>query len=88
MSKKSFSRGFDLLLGEDETPKVHNEPNNTLEKEPEIRATFQITPQQFEDIKAIAYWERKKMKDLMKEVFSLYINEYKKEKGEIKKTRH
>lgn len=80
MSKKSFIGGFDSLLGEHQIKNMSAKKN----KEEEVRATFQFTTHQLKDIKAIAYWERKKLKEIMNEALSSYIDKYVKEKGNIK----
>lgn len=81
MRKKSFLGGFDLLLGEEQSIKE----KNNLKKDEEVRATFLFVPQQLADIRSIAYWERKKLKEIMREALYLYIDKYIKEKGEIEK---
>jgi hypothetical protein len=80
MGKKSFRGGFDSLLGEQPRKKESIISPN----EQEVTATFQFKSQQLNDIKAIAYWERKKIKDVLKEALLSYIEKYIKENGNIK----
>lgn len=77
MTKKNFKTSFDSLLGED-LPKQNNK-NITKE----IRATFIVREFNLEKLKAISYWERKKIKNVLDEALSTYIELYEKEKGAI-----
>ena len=89
MTKKNLS-GLDALLGE-ENPKKDIKGKEKKEKieakntDIEQRATFVIYSSVLENIKAIAYWDRKKQKDVLHEALSEYISKYKKKHGEIKK---
>jgi hypothetical protein len=42
-------------------------------KEGETRATIIVTHEQLEQIKAVAYWERRKIKDAIGEAFDMYL---------------
>jgi len=85
MAKKSFKSGFDSLLGDN----VDNSPENSKiavksrKQKSEIRATFILSEDHHNSIKAISYWERKMLKDILYEALEAYISEYKKNKGEI-----
>ena len=85
MTKKNFKAGFDSLLGdsEDHPPKNSKSVVELRKQLPEIRATFIISEDQHNTIKAISYWERKMLKDILYEALEAYIAEYKKDKGEI-----
>lgn len=94
MGKKEFKTGLDqLLLGsnsgyEQEIPEVQN----IIEEEKEVRATFIIKEVQLNEIKALAYWQRKQIKEIINEAFTLYVSNYPKEDfniamNEYKKTR-
>ena len=78
MAKKSFKTSFDSLLGENKS-KISKKSNNK-----EIRATFIVKEHNIEKLKAIAYWERAKIKDILNQALSNYIEAYEKEKGHIK----
>ncbi len=50
----------------------------------EIRATFIVTDNILEKVKAIAYWERLNIKEVVQEAFQDYIAAYEKKNGVIK----
>jgi hypothetical protein len=85
MVKKNFKAGFESLLGdsEDHPPKSSKNLAGLKKSLPEIRATFIISEDHHNTIKAISYWERKMLKDILYEALEAYIAEYKKDKGEI-----
>lgn len=85
MAKKNFKAGFESLLGdsEDHPPKSIKSVVELRKQQPEIRATFIISEDHHNTIKAISYWERKMLKDILYEALEAYIAEYKKNKGEI-----
>lgn len=85
MAKKNFKAGFESLLGnsEDYPPKTNKSIAVSRKPLPEIRATFIISEDHHNTIKAISYWERKMLKDILYEALEAYIAEYKKDKGEI-----
>jgi hypothetical protein len=78
MTKKSFKTSFNLLLDEDRS-KIKKKSDSK-----EIRATFIVKEDNIEKLKAIAYWERDKIKNILNEALSKYIELYEKEKGIIK----
>lgn len=80
MAKKSFKLGFESLLSSDD--REYNRKDNNLQKN-EIRATFIISSEQLEKIKAISYWERKMIKTVLWEALDKYITQYNTENGEI-----
>jgi hypothetical protein len=94
MSKKNFSGGLSSLLGE--TPVVENqiakEKTNRIitktsqegTKENETRATFIVNEDLLEKIKAVAYWERKLLKDVINSAIEDSLTKYVKKNGEIK----
>jgi hypothetical protein len=53
-------------------------------KEEETRATFIVNEQSLEKIKAVAYWERQSIKDVIAEALRVYIQEYEQRTGPIK----
>ena len=75
---KNFKTSFDSLLGEGKS-KIKKK----LEDK-EIRATFIVNKHNIEKLKAIAYWERNKIKNILNQALSNYIELYEKENGEIK----
>lgn len=96
MSKKDFKGGLDSLLGESPTvgrgrPKGATAPAREVTKTSqegtkgsETRATFIVNEDQLEKLKAIAYWDRLMIKDVVAKAFEEYIARYEKKTGEIK----
>ncbi len=94
MSKKSFTGGLDSLLGDQpQRPKRGRPATSTREitkssqegtKEGETRATFIVKEELLEKLKAIAYWDRMKIKDVIASALEEAVNKYEKKNGEIK----
>ena len=94
MSKKNFSGGLNSLLGEQtEKPKRGRPVTQTKEitkssqegtKLNETRATFIINEDLLEKLKAIAYWERSLIKDVVNTALQDVVNKYEKKSGAIK----
>ncbi|HJD59406.1 MAG TPA: hypothetical protein LFW20_01835 [Rickettsia endosymbiont of Omalisus fontisbellaquei] len=77
MSKKDFKTGFDSLLSSDKPTKT------TISNERTIHASFVVNSSYVEKLKAISYWDRKKIKDVVNEAFKNYIELYEQENGPI-----
>ena len=83
MSKKTFKLkgGFEYLL-ENDPPKTRTnaeqKQNVTIQK-----ITIRAEEDKIEKIKDIAYWERKKISDVIRESLEIYIQKYIEEKGDI-----
>lgn len=77
MTKKNFRTSFDSLLGED----LPKQKKKNITKE--IRATFIVKESNLDKLKAVAYWERKAIKNVLDEALNAYIEIYEKEKGSI-----
>jgi hypothetical protein len=86
--KKSFSKGMDSLLGgtNDSTKKLGRPKVNTREitktsqsgtKAGETRATFIMNEDQLEKVKAIAYWDRVSIKDVLSQAIDDYLDKKK-----------
>ena len=94
MSKKSFTGGLDSLLGDQpQRPKRGRPATSTREitkssqevtKEGETRATFIVKEELLEKLKAIAYWDRMKIKDVIASALEDAVAKYEKKNGEIK----
>lgn len=91
MSKKSFSSGLDSLLGDNIKEKEQKKPVKEVFKtsqigtlETETRATFIVNEELLEKIKAIAYWDRLLIKEIINKSFSDTIEIYEKNNGKIK----
>ena len=96
MSKKDFSGGLSSLLGDrEEKPKQGRPKTSTRKitnssqegtKENETRATFIVNEDHLEKVKAIAYWERIKIKEVVDNALAEAIAKYEKKNGPVKPT--
>lgn len=94
MAKKDFSGGLSSLLGEQpEKPKVGRPKTNFREitkssqegtKENETRATFILNEDLLDKLKAVAYWDRVTIKQVVNTALEEYLSRYEKKNGEIK----
>ena len=66
----SLNNGINTLLGEAPQKK------EKLEKRKETRATFVITEEILQELKDLAYWERKTQKELLEEALLDLFNKY------------
>ena len=94
MSKKNFTGGLNSLLGDQpEKPKRGRPVTQTKEitkssqegtKENETRATFIINEELLDKLKAIAYWDRKLIKEVVDTALQDAVSKYEKKNGDIK----
>jgi hypothetical protein len=95
MSKKDFKGGLSSLLGDQAQakPKIgrpksnFKEIRNTTEigtKENESRTTFILNNDLQEKIKAIAYWDRLTIKDVVNSALLEAVAKWQKKNGEVK----
>ena len=94
MSKKNFTGGLNSLLGDQpEKPKRGRPVTQTKEitkssqegtKENETRATFIINEELLDKLKAIAYWDRVLIKDVVNTALQDVVAKYEKKNGVIK----
>ncbi len=94
MSKKNFTGGLNSLLGDQpEAPKRGRPVTQTKEitkssqegtKENETRATFIINEELLDKLKAIAYWDRVLIKDVINSALQDIVAKYEKKNGVIK----
>ena len=93
MSKKNFTGGLNSLLGDNDKPKRGRPKTSTREitkssqegtKEKETRATFIVNEELLEKLKAIAYWDRKLIKEVVDTALQEAVAKYEKKSGEIK----
>lgn len=90
MKKKDFKKGFSGLLGEGESSPSKaigeiQEIKKLVKKETaEKRATFIVSTNQLDALKAIAFWDRRLLKDILYDSLEQYISTYQKKNGEIK----
>ena len=94
MSKKNFTGGLSSLLGEKpDSPKRGRPVTQTKEitkssqegtKENETRATFIVNEELLDKLKAIAYWDRVLIKDVVNTALQEAVAKYEKKNGDIK----
>ena len=94
MSKKSFTGGLNSLLGDQtDKPKRGRPKTSTREitkssqegtKEKETRATFIVNEDLLDKLKAIAYWDRKLIKEVVDTALQDAVDKYEKKNGDIK----
>jgi tyrosyl-tRNA synthetase len=94
MSKKSFTGGLSSLLGDQpDKPKRGRPVTQTKEitkssqegtKENETRATFIVNEELLDKLKAIAYWDRVLIKEVVNTALQEAIEKREKKSGEIK----
>ena len=94
MSKKNFTGGLSSLLGEKpDSPKRGRPVTQTKEitkssqegtKENETRATFIVNEELLDKLKAIAYWDRVLIKDVVNTALQETVAKYEKKNGDIK----
>jgi len=94
MSKKTFTGGLSSLLGDQpEKPKVGRPVTQFKEitkssqegtKENETRATFIVNEELLEKLKAIAYWDRLLIKDVINTALQEAVAKYEKKNGAVK----
>ncbi len=94
MSKKDFTGGLNSLLGEQpDNPKRGRPVTQTKEitkssqegtKDNETRATFIVNEDLLEKLKAIAYWDRVLIKDVVNTALQEIVAKYEKKNGDIK----
>jgi len=91
MSKKSFTGGIESLLSpQSEKPQKRGRPKTQTKKVEksseegtkagETRATFIVTKDLLEQVKALSFWERKQIKDTIGEALEAYV---KSKKGKL-----
>ena len=81
MRKKDFKSGLNILLGEDKAPETaKREITKTSQigtKPNETRATFIINEDTLEDLKALAWYERKTIKQVLNEALEGHLKKNK-----------
>lgn len=85
MAKKNLSGGINSLLG-DQTEKKQAEESASKKgtKPGETRATFIVKEEDLDKLKAIAYWERLLIKDVVEDALLEAIKNYERKNGAIK----
>jgi ACT domain-containing protein len=94
MSKKSFTGGLNSLLGDQPEKQKRGRPKTSTReitkssqegtKEKETRATFIVNEDLLEKLKAIAYWDRVLIKDVINTALQDTVAKYEKKNGEVK----
>ena len=76
MAKKQFSNNFQNIFSPTETHLLKEEFIKTPEDNDDKiqRTTLLLSRQTYKKIKAIAYWQRKQIKDIIEEAIATYLN--------------
>ena len=77
MSKKDFKAGLDLIF-QPSTPEPQEENRSNDQRhspEKEVRATFILSESQINTIKALAFWQRKQIKQVIQESLEMYFSQ-------------
>lgn len=94
MSKKNFTGGLNSLLGDQPEKPKRGRPKTSTRvvtkssqegtKEKETRATFIVNEELLDKLKAIAYWDRVLIKDVVNTALQETVAKYEKKNGDIK----
>lgn len=94
MSKKNFTGGLSSLLGDQPEKPKRGRPKTSTRvvtkssqegtKENETRATFIVNEELLDKLKAIAYWDRVLIKDVVNTALQETVAKYEKKNGDIK----
>lgn len=94
MSKKNFTGGLNSLLGDQPEKPKKGRPQTVFKeitkssqegtKENETRATFIVNEELLDKLKAIAYWDRVLIKDVINTALQEAVVKYEKKNGDIK----
>jgi hypothetical protein len=94
MSKKNFAGGLNSLLGDQPArpkrgrpvtqTKVITKSSQEGTKENETRATFIVNEELLDKLKAMAFWERKLIKDVVNTALAEAVASYEKKNGQLK----
>jgi predicted ArsR family transcriptional regulator len=93
MSKKNFTGGLSSLLGDQPEKPKRGRPQTVFKeitkssqegtKENETRATFIVGEELLDKLKAIAYWDRKLIKEVINSALQESVDRYEKKNGTI-----
>lgn len=93
MSKKNFTGGLSSLLGDQPEKPKRGRPQTVFKeitkssqegtKENETRATFIVGEGLLDKLKAIAYWDRKLIKEVINSALQEAVDRYEKKNGAI-----
>ncbi len=83
MSKKSFTKKIGTMDSDLFGTMSREEHEQKQSKNKEKRATFIVEEPVLEKLKAIAFWERKKNKEVLHEALIDYISKYENKKGNV-----
>jgi hypothetical protein len=87
MAKKNFAGGISSLIdGTPPHPNTNNSKNVLSSVSPDemIRTTFLVTREMLEKLKAIAYWERELIQDVVNDYLTKGVAAYERKNGEVK----
>lgn len=81
MKKKNFKTSFDDLLSGSRATEV--EKKKPKSKNRELKSTFIVQSDHLDKIKAIAYLERKMIKEVLASALENFINDYERTNGTV-----
>ena len=94
MSKKNFTGGLNSVLGDQPDKPKRGRPKTSTKqitkssqegtKDKETRATFIVNEDLLDKLKAIAYWDRKLIKEVVDVALQDAVDKYEKKNGDIK----
>ena len=79
MTKKSFNTALTDIFSSTENSSRNETKKEVLDGEELTRTTLILTSKTYDKIKAIAYWERKLIKDIIEDGLSQIISRYSQE---------
>ena len=84
MSKKNFKSSFDdVLLGNNNQLSTNITKSTSTPTFHETKATFVIKEDHLDKLRAVAFMERKMIKDILGDALSSFFENYAKENGKI-----
>lgn len=76
MAKKNFSEGIESFLGGSILEKPQKKiVKDQIEKIPLVKTSFRTKKTLLDTIRALAYWERKKVRDVLEDCLQVYIDQ-------------
>ena len=86
MSKKNFKTSFDDILSGDikSNNKIHDQARKPeLFSYSETKATFVVRDDHLDKLRAVAFMERKMIKNILADALSVFFENYQKTNGDI-----
>jgi len=84
MAKKQFKSNFQDIFSPTQITDQQEKVFTSMEEKDEVqRTTLLLCKSTYSTIKAIAFWERKQIKDVINDAFTLYLSTKSKEEIEV-----